>query len=263
VREKTAVDILNAAMLLLKLEGERFQWWQKMAQSRDMVMTPKGQALMEAAFDRVNVWEFRQTLVEVDDQYIITVQSNRVGSKEYYVTLPKVPYKGSYFGNCSCGFPAKEGIPCKHMIVVQKSSVIADVTRTDMMPHYWTTAHWKLQYAEDIVANTNINISSVKAKYRPNEKFKYCPDWSMGKKRGRSKKREKQMTVMERGAASSHKKRKRRVKMWCEICEKWNHTTLQCWKNPTNYVNRELETSLDMIIDVSSGDEKDGKEGHA
>ena len=33
VCEKTAVDILNAAMLLLKLEGEKIQWWQKMAQS--------------------------------------------------------------------------------------------------------------------------------------------------------------------------------------------------------------------------------------
>jgi hypothetical protein len=260
---KKAVDILNAAMLLLKLEGERFQWWQKFAQSRDMVMTPKGQGLMEAAFDRVNVREFRQSLIEIEDHYLITVQSNRLGSKEYYVALPKVPYKGSYFGNCTCGFPAKEGIPCKHMIVVQKSSVIPEITRTDMMPHYWTTALWKIQYAEDIVANTNINISSVIAKYRPNEKLKYCPDWSMGKKRGRSKKRETQITVMERGAASSHKKRKRRVKMWCEICEKWNHTTLQCWKNPGNYVNRELETSLNAILDVTSGDEKDSNEGHA
>jgi hypothetical protein len=106
------------------------------------------------------------------------------------------------------------------MIVVQKSSVIPEVTRTDMMPHYWTTAHWKLQYAEDIVANTNINITGVKAKYRQNEKLKYCPDWSMGNKRGRSKKQEKQMTVMVHGAASSHKKRKCRVKMWCKICEK-------------------------------------------
>jgi hypothetical protein len=41
VCEKTAVDILNAAMLVLKLEGERFQWWQKIAQSRDMVSLDK------------------------------------------------------------------------------------------------------------------------------------------------------------------------------------------------------------------------------
>jgi hypothetical protein len=53
------------------------------------------------------------------------------------------------------------------------------------------------------------------------------------------------------------------VKMWCEICKKWNHTTLQCWKNPENYVNRELETSLDAVVDVTSGDEKDCNEGHA
>jgi hypothetical protein len=85
----------------------------------------------------------------------------------------------------------------------------------------------------------------------------------MDRKRGRSKKRERQMTVMERGAASLHKKRKRRVKMWCEICEKWNHTTIQCWKNPENYVNHKLEMSLDAVLYLSSGDEKDGNEGHA
>jgi hypothetical protein len=153
------------------------------------------------------------------------------------------------------------------MIVVQKSSVIQELTQTGMMPHYWTTAHWKLQYAENIVANTNINITSVKATYRQNEQLRYCPDWSVGNKRGRSKKREKQMTVMERGAESSQKKRKRRVKMWCKICKKWNHTTLQCWKNPENCnVNSSLwrrETSLDAVLKVTSGDEKDGIEEHA
>jgi len=33
---------------------------------------------------------------------------------------------------------------------------------------------------------------------------------------------------------ASNKKRKRKVKMFCKICEKWNHTTLQCFKNPNN-----------------------------
>ena len=42
VREKTAVDILNAAMLLLKLEGERFRKWQKITHRRDNFLTPKG-----------------------------------------------------------------------------------------------------------------------------------------------------------------------------------------------------------------------------
>ena len=34
--------------------------------------------------------------------------------------------------------------------------------------------------------------------------------------------------------ASSKKKRKRRPKMFCEICHKFNHTTVQCFKNPIN-----------------------------
>ena len=68
------------------------------------------------------------------------------------------------------------------------------------------------------------------------------------------------MTVMERGAVSSQKKRRRRAKMWCEICKKWNHTTLQCWKNPANSVNCNLEKSLNELQEVASGNE-DGQEG--
>ncbi len=110
------------------------------------------------------------------------------------------------------------------------------------------------------MANTEINITAVKAKYSPNENLKYCPDWSVVKKRGRSKKQEKQMTVMERGAVSSQKKRRCRAKMWCEICKKWNHTTLKCWKNQANSVNRNLEKSLNELQEVASGNE-DGQEG--
>jgi hypothetical protein len=215
---------------------------------------------MQAAFDNINVCEYGLNMIEVKDLYVLTVRKNLIGAKEYYVRLPKVPYKGSYFGKCSCGYPVKEGVPCKHMVVVQKSAVIPELKRTDIIPHYWTTAHWKLQYAHEIVANTEINITAVKAKYSPNENLKYCPDWSVGKKRGRSKKREKQMTVMERGAVSSQKKHRRRAKMWCEICKIWNHTTLKCWKNPANSVNHNLEKSLNELQEVASGNE-DGQEG--
>ena len=31
-------------------------------------------------------------------------------------------------------------------------------------------------------------------------------------------------------------------KMYCKICEKWNHNTEQCWKNP---INRSLESALE------------------
>ena len=57
VREKTAVDPLNAAILLLKLEGGRFNKWKQIAWATDMPLTPKGMDLMKDAFNDVNIRE--------------------------------------------------------------------------------------------------------------------------------------------------------------------------------------------------------------
>jgi hypothetical protein len=49
VHEKTAVDPLNAAILLLQLEGDRFNKWKQIAWATDMPLTPKGMDLMKDA----------------------------------------------------------------------------------------------------------------------------------------------------------------------------------------------------------------------
>ncbi len=53
---------------------------------------------------------------------------------------------------------------------------------------------------------------------------------------------------------SSSKKQKRQKKMYCEICEKWNHTTEQCWKNP---INRSLDSALEGGLKAAGDDEED------
>ena len=50
--------------------------------------------------------------------------------------------------------------------------------------------------------------------------------------------------------ASSKKKRKRRPKMFCEICHKFNHTTVQCFKNP---INCELDVRLEGVQHGKAG----------
>ena len=57
---------------------------------------------------------------------------------------------------------------------------------------------------------------------------------------------------------ASNKKRKRRVKMFCKICEKWNHTTLQCFKNPYNC---KLDKTIEAVDE--KWDDEDGDEGKA
>ena len=63
------------------------------------------------------------------------------------------------------------------------------------------------------------------------------------KKSGRPKKSDKVLTVMEIiELALSKKKKKHFPKLFCEICHKFNHTTLQCFKNPIN-------CNLDVILE--------------
>ena len=57
--------------------------------------------------------------------------------------------------------------------------------------------------------------------------------------------------------ASSSKKRKRQAKLYCKICEKFNHNTAQCFKNP---INRNLEDTLGEISVASNN--KEGGEGY-
>ena len=59
---------------------------------------------------------------------------------------------------------------------------------------------------------------------------------------------------------ASDKKRKRRVKMFCKICEKWNHTTLQYFKNPNNC---KLNKTLEAVDENEKWDDEDGDEGKA
>ena len=48
------------------------------------------------------------------------------------------------------------------MVVIVKSSVIAGLTRTAIMPHFWSTAHWQDQYPLNVECNTDISMVNVK-----------------------------------------------------------------------------------------------------
>ena len=87
-----------------------------------------------------------------------------------------------------------------------------------------------------------MSINTVKATARLDKKLRYCPDWSASDKPGRPKKNDKIMTLTDKmELASSSKKRKRQNKLYCKICEKFNHNTAQCYKNP---INRNLDDTL-------------------
>ena len=102
-----------------------------------------------------------------------------------------------------------------------------------------------------------MSINTVKATARLDEKLRYCPDWSASDKPGRPKKSDKIMTLTDKmKLASSSKKRKRQNKLYCKICEKFNHNTAQCYKNP---INRNLDDTLEEISVADNN--QDGGEG--
>ncbi len=120
IRQKTAVDILNATLVLLKKESIRYDKQQNLAWNHAHVLTPKGMELMEDAFNNVNVQDFKVHLIENKNEHTAIVSKKSTSHREYSVNLPKSVTLGSRFGKCTCGFPKKKGIPCQHMVAVSK-----------------------------------------------------------------------------------------------------------------------------------------------
>ncbi len=70
------------------------------------------------------------------------MRKNITGAKDFLVTLRQKKHLGSHFGTCTCGVPSKEGVPCKHMVAIVKSTMFEGMKRTDIIPEVWSTDHW-------------------------------------------------------------------------------------------------------------------------
>lgn len=77
-----------------------------------------------------------------------------------------------------------------------------------------------------------VNIRLVTSKHNQENDIKYCPEWVSANKAGRPKKNMEHAPGVIDCIQASAKKRKR--KMFCNICNKFNHDTVDCWQHPTN-----------------------------
>ncbi len=134
--QRMAVDVLNGVILLLKLEAERFYRYKQLAWQREDVLTDKGMKLMEECFDSVNVRDYQMTVVFINNGHQAMVSKATVNLTRFTVVIPSAGHLGLRFGSCTCGQPATDGVPCKHMVVVVKSSSITGLSRIQIMP-YW------------------------------------------------------------------------------------------------------------------------------
>ncbi len=149
----------------------------KLAWSRDDLLTDCGMQLMDKAFTDVHARDYKMQMTNLDNKYVATVRSK---SKEFTVTLPKEERMGSKFGSCTYGKPAKDGIPCHHMVVVVKSATTDGLSRIGIMPYWWITAHWRTQsYPENAYCRTKITIEGVKATSKPEDDIR-CWRKSLG-----------------------------------------------------------------------------------
>jgi hypothetical protein len=87
--QKTAVDILNATLILLKKESTQYNKQQSLAWNHAHVLTPKGMELMEEAFNNVNVQDFKVHLTENKNNHTAIVSKKSTSHREYSVNLPK------------------------------------------------------------------------------------------------------------------------------------------------------------------------------
>ena len=188
VRDRSAVDPINALILLLHLEDKRYKGHVEAAWGRDHELTPYGSNLIGEAFKKVSLRDYSITVHQMDGDHICRVQ-RVVSTNQYTCVIPMIEHEDSYFGSCTCGVPKVDGVPCVHMIAVVKSNRIEGLNESNIMPYWYHTSHWRKQYPEGSnVCAGNITLSILRETHRPAKDYKLCPGISAPRKGGRPKK---------------------------------------------------------------------------
>ncbi len=81
------------------------------------------------------------------------------------------------------------------MVAIVKIGAITTLTRVVIMPYWFTKAHWRLQFPEEVTCATHITLTSIKTNLRKTDHLKYCPAWTAGQKKGCPKKQQRQLGI--------------------------------------------------------------------
>ena len=214
-------------------------------------------------FAEISAYDFSITVAEDRYGYQCTVvrnlQKNRVWGK---VTICKEPLRGSFFGKCTCGVDTRDAVPCEHMAAVVVSSRIPQLTRDNIMPYWWRTDQWRLQYPDDVTAISNVSIESIRENATPDSNVKYCPSWSAANKAGRPKKNARHLSVLEKAGVTKATKIHKPICVFCQICHKSSHVANHCWELEKNADERpdgwkSVLPDLEDAWDTLSNDRED------
>lgn len=196
------------------METGRFNDNKEKAHSWADFLTPYGIKLRDEIFASVQFLQYHIVVGDYDNEWVCKVKYQRKQMQRTHFV--KNPVMGSYFGGCTCGRTETESAPCHHMMAVAKSGRIALLTPSNVMPHWYTTEMWRLQYPLDQVPLCDFSMESVKESDMPQTSWRYCPPYAAPNKAGRPKEGKRVKSVLE------EKKPKRKRATAKEATDDWN-----------------------------------------
>ena len=213
MRVRSGIDLVNATILLLAMESERYDRQRTCAMNCATVLTPKGNALRSAVLENLKEFDddFGVAVKKEESQYNVCVRGKKTGVHELDIVSEPDSY-GVYENSCTCGTVEKDGVPCVHVMALVKSKALPFLTPTNVIPYYWTTQQWRAQFDEtnEAVNSATITREYLTMKYKPDESLRYMPDFVAKRKRGRPKKTERIKSALEKALAKKKKVKKKR-----------------------------------------------------
>ena len=213
MRVRSGVDLVNATLLLLSMESERYDRQRTCAMNCGTMLTPKGNALRSSVLENLKEFDddFGLAVKKEESQYNLCVRGKTTGVHDL-VIVGEPDYYGVYEHSCTCGVVEKDGVPCVHVMALVKSKSLPFLTPTNVMPFYWTTKQWRVQFDE---TNNSVNSATITReyltmKYEPDESLQYMPDFVVKRKRGRPKKTVRIKSALEKALAKKKKVKKKR-----------------------------------------------------
>jgi hypothetical protein len=147
-----AVDALNATLLLIRLECNRFLRMKQEAWGDDSFLTPRGKDEYDSTYTDFFPHHYSYFVSNVETHWQVKVQRDNVERAEpHYVWFPKEAVNGSFFGACTCGADKTDAVPCEHMAAVALSSCLhPKITPISIMPTWWGREQWRKQFLSDV-----------------------------------------------------------------------------------------------------------------
>ncbi len=136
---RTALDALNATLLLIRLECNRFDRMKQEAWGDDSFLSLRGKDAYDITYTDLFPHHYSFFVTDVKTHWQVKVQRNNIKRVElHYVQFPKEAVDGSFFGTCTCGADKTDAIPCEHMAAVALSSRLRpQITPISIMPTWW------------------------------------------------------------------------------------------------------------------------------